>query len=66
MDKRQQEQRLRIDLLHTISDGYKRSIKRTNNIFGNLFNDIVIFIEYFDKILENNLRNFENFENDNL
>ena len=22
-----------------ISDGYKRSIKRTNNIFGNVFND---------------------------
>lgn len=44
MDKRQQEQRSRIDLLYIVSDGYKRSINKTSNIFGNVFNDILIFI----------------------
>lgn len=44
MDKRQQEQRSRIDLLYIVSDGYKRSINKTSNIFGNVFNDTLIFI----------------------
>lgn len=44
MDRRQQEQRSRIDLLYIVSDGYKRSINKTSNIFGNVFNDTLIFI----------------------